>query len=140
MPRAIVTARIPQEQYAEINQLVSDGLFASRSHVLQTFIKLGLEYCDLSLDGDTQRISAEFRARALTTIQNVAVRNMVESIIEELSCFIEMKYQQGIIDDLARIKELAAQLSSPMYQWLMEALGAEVVYQVAQRMAGEEKC
>lgn len=138
MPRAIVTVRVTQEQFIEIDRLVDDGLFDNRSHVLQMFVKLGLEYCDLSLDENAQKVSAEFKTRAMVAIQETSVHSLCKSIITELSSFIELKQEHSIIDSLANIEDLSIQLSSDTYQKLMEVLATEPVYQVAQRMTEGE--
>jgi len=133
MPRAIVTVRVTQEEYTKINQLVDDGIFASRSEVLQTFIELGLQYCNF----EGKEVTAEYKAKATAATQRIGVYNLVQSIITELSSFIELKQEHNIIDSLANIEDLSMQLSSDTYQKLMEVLELEPVYQVAQRMVEE---
>ncbi len=135
MPRALITTRISQEQFAEIEQLVSDGIFASRSEVLQTFVELGLEHCNLEED---KTVFAEYKAKAIVATQRIGICNLAKSIIEELSCFIELHHVYSIIDSLVNIEDLAMQLSSDTYQKLMEVLNLEPIYQVAQRMAKGE--
>ena len=133
MPRAIVTARITQEQYARINQLVTDGIFASRSEVIQTFIELGLEHCNF----EGQEAVAEYKAKALAATQRVSIHNLAKSIITELSSFIELQ-EHNIEGKLVDIEDLSLQLSSDTYQKLMEVLVLEPVYQVALRIVKGE--
>jgi len=134
MSGAIVTARVTQEQYAQINQLVSDGIFGSRSEVIQTFVKLGLKHCNF----ENREVTAEYKTRALAVAQKISVYNLVKSIITELSSFIELKQKYSIVDSLTNVEDLSMQLSANIYQELMKALKLEPVYQVAQRMAKEE--
>lgn len=139
MARAIVTARVTQEQYTRINQLVSDGIFSSRSAVIQTFVELGLEHCNLGEDAEAIReVSVEYRARALTITQDKAIRSLANFMVEELSWHIEMDRYRDTLHSLELIKSFKIQLSSDMYQQLMEILEAEPVYQVALRMARGE--
>ena len=136
MPRVVITARVSQEQFNKIDKLVSDGIFNNRSAALQHFVELGLEYC--TLDESILEVLMEFKTKALVATQRTAICNMAEFIMEELSCLIEMKYQSSIVDSLARIKDLATQLSPELYQWLMEILEAESIYLVAQQLVKEQ--
>jgi len=134
MPRAIVTVRVAPEQYTQINQLVDDGIFSSRSEVLQTFVELGLQHCNF----EGQEAVAEYKAKAMAATQRIGIYNLAKSIIAELSSFIELGQEHSIIDSLANIEDLSMQLSSDTYQRLMEVLTTEPVYQVAQRMVRGE--
>ena len=135
MPKDIVTARVTQEQYNKINQLVSDGVFNNRSIALQTFVELGLKYCNFGEDTKIVRVTTEYKERALAATREATVRSLVTSIVEELSNLIEMKSQRGIIDSLTRIKSTRP---LDMCRRLMELLEREPIYQVAQRMVKGE--
>jgi len=135
MPKDIVTARVTQEQYTRINRLVSDGIFGSRSAVLQTFVELGLEYCNLGkVVGEA---ATKFRAEAEVATQKAAVYTMIKSITNELSVFIEKKSQREIIDCLDLVKNTIARFSPGMRRQFIELLDKEPVFGVACQMVGK---
>jgi len=137
MAKMVITARVTQEEFDRINQLVSDGIFTNRSAVLQTFVNLGLEYCNLGEDAQQIKwVLTEFRIKAEYTAQQAAIHSLVKSLIEELSCLIEIGQQHAIYNALDQAKCTVLTLSPDMYDWFIEKLVTEPIYQMAREITG----
>ena len=137
MAKMVITARVTQEEFDRINQLVSDGIFTNRSAALQTFVSLGLEYCKLGEDAQKiEWVLTEFRARAEYIAQQAVIRSLVKSLIEELSCLIEIGQQHAIYNALDQAKRTVLTLSPDMYDWFIEELVTEPIYQMAREITG----